>query len=96
MTSACLSAMNARNLLLLVGGLAADGAAGSALVEEVARLGGKLAADVFGLGEQVVQHARIEHLRDGERVFAFHVGRLAGSRLRRRLGRLGAEVCPRR
>ena len=49
---------------------------GASLVEDLARLGGKFAADVLGLGEQLVQHARIEHLRDGERVLAFHLRRL--------------------
>src|SRR5262249_19035999 len=54
---------------------AADGSRRGLLVEDPARLGRKLLSDVLGLGEKLVQHARIEHLGDGEGIFAFHLGR---------------------
>src|SRR5258706_964323 len=86
-------------VVLGLGRLAANGAHCGLLVVDLARLGGKLLADVLALGEELVQHPGIEHLGDGERVLAFHLrrpdrhftGRLAG-RLERFPGRLGTEV----
>src|SRR2546421_906048 len=83
-------------VVLSLGGFGANGARGRFLIEDLASLCRELAADVLGLGEKVVEHARIKHLGDGERIFAFHVRRLRRlllARLRcRRLRRLGAEV----
>src|SRR5438270_630275 len=52
-------------VVFFVGGLAADRTRGGLLVEDLARFGGKLFADVFALGEELVEHARVKHLRDG-------------------------------
>src|SRR3954468_6006770 len=63
-------------LIVLLGARQApDGARGRFLVEDPACLGGKILADVLRLGEKLVQHARIEHLGDGERILALHVRR---------------------
>src|SRR5262245_13603539 len=80
--------------MLLVARLAADRTRRAFLVEDLARLGRKSLADVLALGEQVVEHARVQHLRDGKRVFAFHFRRLGGlrGRLWLRLGR--AQIGP--
>src|SRR5690606_6275612 len=61
-----------------LGGDAADGTRGSLVVVDAAGFLGEVLADVLGLGEELVEHPGIEHLRDGERVPAFHVPRLGG------------------
>src|SRR5262249_44748788 len=82
-------------LMLVAGGLAADGARRGLLVEDLARFLPELLAYVLRLGEQLVQHLRVQHLRDGERILALHLlGLLRRGGLRGRLRRLGAEIRP--
>ena len=51
-------------------------------------------ADVLGFRQQLVEHARIEHLRDGERILAVHVRGLRRGRARSR--RRGSQIQARR
>src|SRR5882672_11699906 len=81
-------------VVLLVGRLAADGTRRGLVVEDLAGFLREVLADVLGLGEELVQHLRVQHLGDGEGVLPFHFRRFFRrlGDLRGLLRSLGAQV----